>query len=118
MKITKYLEVNYMVMIMTKEIHLKRVLATSWNDEEDHSKGIEQFEHLFVSVDKELWQEINHKLLFKDITIDDYKEAKELLDKLSITIGKYFFQYKSNVFIHYKNKKIPKIKILEETTIK
>jgi len=99
-----------------KQIYLKRVLATYWKDIEDHSKGIEQFEHLLVSVNKELWQEINPKV-FSSMTIDDYEEVEELLNKPSITIGKFFFHIKGNEFIHYKNKKIPKLKILEEKTI-
>ena len=72
------------------KIHLKRVFITYWNDVQDHSKGIEQLEHLFVSIDKELWEEINPKV-FSSMTIDDYKEVKELFDVPSIKNGKSFF---------------------------
>ena len=99
-----------------KQIHLKRVLATYWNDVQDHSKGIEQLEHLFVSIDKELWEEINPKV-FSSMTIDDYKEVKELFDVPSIKMGNLFFLHETTSFINYKNNKYPKIKVLEETTI-
>ena len=100
-----------------KQIHLKRVLATYWNDHQDHSKGIEQLEHLFVSIDKELWEEINPKV-FSSMTIDDYEEVKELFDVLSMKIGNLFFLHQANSFINYKNSKFPRIKVLEEITIK
>ena len=99
-----------------KQIHLKRVLATYWKDNQDHSKGIERLEHLFVSIDKELWEEINTKV-FSSMTIDDYEEVKELFDVLSIKIGNLFFLHQANSFINYKNSKFPKIKVLEEITI-
>jgi len=103
---------------MKKQIHLKRVLATYWNDVEDHSKGYEQLEHIFVSIDKESWQEINYKILTDDITMDYYDETKELFDNPSIKINESFFKIHSNLFINYKNRKIPKMEILEEKTVK
>lgn len=101
---------------MKKQIYLKRILATFWNDVEDHSKGIERSEHLFISIDKDLWNEINPKV-FSSITIDDYKEVKELFDTPSIKMGNLFFLHESTSFINYKNQKYPKIKVLEERTI-
>ena len=100
-----------------KQIHLKRVFVTYWNDIEDYSKGIEQLEHLFVSIDKESWKEINFLTFESDMSIADYEEIKELLDKPQIKIGESFFRVQSRLFIYYKNRKIPKMKILEETTV-
>ncbi len=105
-----------MVIIMVKKIHLKKVLATYWNDHQNHFKGIEQYEHLFVSIDKELWEEINPKV-FSSMTIDDYEDVKELFDVPSIKMGNLFFLHKTTSFINYKNSKYPKIKVLEEITI-
>tara|TARA_B100001939_G_scaffold338573_1_gene344317 strand:- start:481 stop:831 length:351 start_codon:yes stop_codon:yes gene_type:complete len=97
------------------KVHLKRIKARYWNDENNHSKGIEEIDHLFISLDKKLWKEINNKLLFKDI--DDYNEVKEFMENLSLGIHENFFLYRSRLTMKHKSKVLPKIEIIEEDTV-
>ena len=97
------------------KVHLKRVTARYWYDEEDHSKGIEQIDHLFISIDKKLWKEINNLVLFKDV--DNYDEVKELMDSPSIGMHENFFLHNSKILMKHKSKVYPKMEIIEEDTI-
>jgi len=103
---------------MKKQIYYKRVLFTSWKNLEDKTEGVERNEHLFVSIDGKIWEEINNKVILSDISMKDYDEIKKFFDKLNIRPHQKFFDYYQNIYLHldYWNK-VPRIKILEETII-